>query len=123
GRPPARPLPIPLWFVRLLCRMVDLVGRGPLSSTALAQLEYGNAGQKTGFAETIGFEPASLAQRLQQRPSQTQDLWHARLYLLRPLVRTVLVLLWMVSGLLGLVNLQSFAVPLLITAGLSLATA
>lgn len=102
GRPPARPLPIPLSIVRLLCRLGDVLGRGPLSSNALAQLEYGNAGRETGFIETIGFQPATLAQRLQARPAQTQDLWHARLYLLRPLVRAVLVIFWAASGLLSL---------------------
>ena len=38
---------------------------------------------------------------LDQRPAQSQDLWHARLYLLRPLIRMVLVALWLASGLLG----------------------
>jgi uncharacterized protein YbjT (DUF2867 family) len=123
GRPPARPLPIPFPLVRLLCRLGDIVGRGPLSSNALAQLEYGNAGQDTGFAEAIGFQPASLARRLQARPAQTQDLWHARLYLLRPVVRAVLVLLWALSGLLGLAGLPSFALPLLGAAGFSPAAA
>jgi len=113
GRPPARPLRIPLTFVRLLCRLGDLLGRGPVSSTALEQMEYGNAGRETGFAETSGFQPASLAERLQASPAQTQDLWHARLYLLRPLVRGVLVVLWLASGLLGLATLPSFALPLL----------
>jgi uncharacterized protein YbjT (DUF2867 family) len=119
GRPPARPLPIPISIVRLLCRLGDVVGRGPLSSNALAQLEYGNAGGESGFANAIGFEPATLARRLQTRPAQTQDLWHARLYLLRPLVRFSLAILWTVSGLLGLASLESFAVPLLTGAGVS----
>lgn len=113
GRPPVRPLPIPLPLLRLLCRLGDRFGRGPLSSTALAQIEYGNAGRETDFIETIGFRPAPLAQRLQARPAQTQDLWHARLYLLRPSVRAVLAVLWVVSGLLGLATLQSHGLPLL----------
>lgn len=123
GRPPALILPVPLAFVRLLCRLGDVLGRGPLSSTALAQLEYGNAGRESGFAATIGFQAASLAERLRQRPAQTQDLWHARLYLLRPLVRASLVLLWTLSGLLGLTSLLSFAVPLLAESGFSTTTA
>ncbi|MPZ09087.1 MAG: NAD(P)H-binding protein [Kiloniellaceae bacterium] len=123
GRPAARSLHLPLPLIRLLCRLGDLFGRGPLSSTALAQLEYGNAGRETGFAETIGFHPATLVRTLQLRPAQTQDLWHARLYLLRPLVRAVLVLLWAVSGLLGLASVENFALPLLIAAGISSAAA
>ncbi len=123
GRPPARPLPVPHALVRLLCRLGDLLGRGPLSSNALAQLEYGNAGRESGFAEVIGFEPATLARRLRARPAQTQDLWHARLFMLRPLVRLSLVVLWAVSGLLGLASLESFAVPLLTGAGFPAAVA
>jgi len=118
GRPAAKMLSLPLGFVRLLCRLGDLLGRGPISSTALAQMEYGNAGRETGFIETIGFRPATLAERLQRRPAQTQDLWHARLYLLRPLVRAVLVMLWTVSGLLGLATMQSFGLPLLTEAAM-----
>jgi uncharacterized protein YbjT (DUF2867 family) len=119
GRPPARPLHVPLPLVRGLCRLGDLLGRGPLSSTALRQMEYGNAGRETGFIETIGFQPASLAESLRANPAQSQDLWHARLYLLRPLIRLSLVLLWLISGLLGLATLQSFALPLLAGAGFS----
>ncbi|MGF1629234.1 MAG: SDR family oxidoreductase [Kiloniellaceae bacterium] len=118
GRPPVRVLPLPLPLILLLCRLGDLFGRGPISSTSLAQMEYGNAGRETGFSETIGFQPATLAHRLQLRPSQTQDLWHARLYLLRPLLRIVLILLWAVSGLLGLATLKGFALPLLSGAGI-----
>lgn len=118
GRPPAKILSLPLGFVRLLCRLGDFLGRGPISSTALAQMEYGNAGRETGFIETIGFQPATLAERLRRRPAQTQDLWHARLYLLRPLVRAVLVMLWTVSGLLGLATMQSFGLPLLTEAAI-----
>jgi len=118
GRPPARPLHLPMGLVRFACRIGDLFGRGPLTTTALKQIEYGNAGHESGFIATIGFQPMRLAKRLQLRPAQPQDLWHARLYLLRPLVRGVLVLLWLVSGLLGLATLDSFAVPLLTAAGL-----
>jgi uncharacterized protein YbjT (DUF2867 family) len=99
GRAPARPLHIPLALIRLLCRLGDFLGRGPLTTTSLKQIEYGNVGQETGFIETIGFRPASLAESLRRRPAQTQDLWHARLYLLRPLVRLTLVVFWLMIGL------------------------
>ncbi|GAB4360270.1 MAG: NAD(P)H-binding protein [Kiloniellaceae bacterium] len=123
GRPPARPLHVPLPLVRAACRLGDLFGHGPLTTTALKQIEYGNAGHETGFIGTIGFQPMRLAKRLQLRPAQPQELWHARLYLLRPLVRGVLAVLWLISGLLGLASLNSVAVPLLGAAGLPAALA
>ena len=46
--------------------------------------------------------PRGFATFLLARPSQTQDLWHARLYLLRPILRLTLALMWLVSGLIGL---------------------
>lgn len=109
GRPPAWPLYIPPPFVRLLCRLGDVFGRGPLTTTALKQMEYGNAGRDSGFAKTIGFQPASLAESLQASPAQTQDLWHARFYLLRPLVRAVLLVFWALSGISGLVTGKAWA--------------
>ena len=118
GRPSARPLHLPVGLIRLACRFGDLFGHGPLRTTSLEQIEYGNAGHETGFIGTIGFRPMRLAQRLQLRPAQPQDLWHARLYLLRPLVRGVLVLLWLLSGILGLATLHSVALPMLAAAGL-----
>jgi len=43
-----------------------------------------------------------MAEMLEREPSATGELWQARGFLVRPLVRASLVLLWLVSGLLGL---------------------
>jgi hypothetical protein len=43
-----------------------------------------------------------MSQALAETPAQTGDLWHARLYLLRPVLRISLILLWLISGLVGL---------------------
>ena len=43
-----------------------------------------------------------FSQILAERPAGTQDLWHARLYLLRPLTRFSLMFMWLASGLVGL---------------------
>ncbi|MFO1079894.1 MAG: SDR family oxidoreductase [Reyranellaceae bacterium] len=104
GLPPARPLEVPLPIARLAARLADLSGGGPMGSAGLRQLLVGNAGSEPDgvFAQAVGFVPASLAQRLAVRPAQTQDLWHARLYFVRPLLRAVLAALWIGSGLAGL---------------------
>ena len=46
--------------------------------------------------------PRGLAEILAARPCGSQDLWHARLFLARPLVRLGLALLWAASGIAGL---------------------
>jgi hypothetical protein len=43
-----------------------------------------------------------MSSALQAQPCGTADLWHARLYLLRPLLRISLIIIWAGSGLLGL---------------------
>ncbi len=49
----------------------------------------------------------SLAQALAQRPGFVQDRWHARLYLLRPVLRMALAIVWIVSGVVGFITPQT----------------
>lgn len=98
----ARFLEVPLPLMRLLARLGDRFGRGPVSSNSLDQLLAGNAGDGAAFAAAAGFAPRGLETALRQRPAQVQDRWHARLFFVAPLLRASLVLLWLASGLLGL---------------------
>ena len=102
--PPARYLPVPLPLIRIVARLGDLVGAGPVTSTALAQLEYGNVADPGRFSAAIGFRPRSMTEAFQAAPSHVQDRWHARLYFIPPLLTLVLALLWIGSGLAGLTN-------------------
>ena len=102
GLAPARPLALPMALMRGLARLGDRLGDGPLNTTALRQLEYGNAAPPEPFVAAIGFAPRSMAAALAARPAQTQDLWHARLYFLAPVLRFGLALVWLASGLVGL---------------------
>lgn len=98
----ARFVSIPMPVMRLLGRMGDVLGSGPIATNSLVQLVAGNAGDGDVFAAAIGFRPRSLDQALAARPAQVQDRWHARLFFLAPAIRGVLVLLWLASALLGL---------------------
>jgi hypothetical protein len=104
--------------VRFVARLGDLVG-GPVNGTALRQLEYGNAGPPGPFVEAVGITPRRWADALLSRPAQPQDRWHARLYFLRPLLRGALAMLWLASGVVGL--LQPTATVTAILAGLGIA--
>jgi hypothetical protein len=103
GLKPARFVPLPLPVMRMVARVADLFGGGPMGSAALRQVLAGNAGDEPDghFAAAIGFEPRAMDAALARQPAGTQDLWHARLYLLRPIVRGALALLWLLSGILG----------------------
>jgi hypothetical protein len=52
-----------------------------------------------------------LSSFLNARPAGTQDVWQARLYLLKPLVRLTLAALWLASGVLGLATPASSFAP------------
>src|SRR3546814_2512110 len=70
----------------------------------------------TRFPNTTLFRSQTMAQALARQPSHVQDRWQARLYWLRPAVRFVLALLWLVSGLVGLLP-QSTAAALTVLTG------
>lgn len=100
---PDRPiLRVPMRLASFLARLGDVARLHPLTSTALAQFRARLTGDAAGFEEVTGIGARSLPEILSHRPSGSQDLWHARLFLLRPFVRMSLALLWAVSGVLGL---------------------
>jgi len=117
GFSPAPTLSIPMPIIRMVARIGDWLGDGPINNTALRQLEYGNAAPAGPFVEALGIEPRSMAAALAARPSQLQDRWHARLYFLRPLLRWSLGLMWLILGVLGLVSPYTTVVPYFVYLG------
>lgn len=116
GRPILR-LPLPL--ARQMGRMGDLLGLGPVSRTAVAQLEAGVLADPRPITAASGLTARPFAHVLLARPAATQDLWQARLYLLKPLIRLALSALWLVSGLIGLFLPAEDFLPLFAQSGLS----
>ena len=102
GLRPARTLRIPLRIARLMGRIGDALRLAPLSATSVQQLEQGVATDVTAMQSHFTTRPRAFTAFLNARPSQTQDLWHARLYLLRPVLRLTLAIMWLASGLIGL---------------------
>lgn len=98
----ARFLSIPMPLMRLMGRIGDRLGDGPISTNSLEQMIAGNAGDSAAFSQAIGFTPRSLATALRDRPAQVQDRWHARLFFLAPALQAVLILMWLASAWLGL---------------------
>lgn len=100
--PPARVLHVPLRLVRLLARIGDVLDLGPLRTTSIDQIEYGNVSDPAAFEAAMGFRPRTMAAAFEEAPSHVQDRWHTRLYFLRPTLTAALSLLWLLSGLGGL---------------------
>ncbi len=103
GLPPVPVVMVPSGLTRVIARIGDFTNLGPLNSTALSQFNTRLTGDAEGFERATRIIPRGLQETFKGRPASTQDLWHARLYLLRPLVRLALIGLWLASGLLGLV--------------------
>lgn len=102
GLRPAPFIRIPKMAARLAARIGDLLGRGPLRSTSLRQMEVGNTGDPARFFALLGRTPATLGEFLEANPASVQDRWHARLYFAGPVLRIVLAVIWLVSGMIGL---------------------
>lgn len=97
----ARFFSIPMPFMRLIGRIGDIFGNGPIATNSLSQLVAGNAGESAAFTTAIGFAPRSLDDALLARPAEVQDRWHARLFFLAPAIKAMLVVLWLASAWLG----------------------
>ncbi|MCU4653955.1 SDR family oxidoreductase [Roseibacterium sp. SDUM158016] len=102
GLAPVPVLRIPLPMARTLGRVGDLLRLGPVSLTAVTQLARGVEADETALTRQLGLAPDGVSRFATARPAGTQDLWHARLYLMRPVLRLTLAFLWLFSGLLGL---------------------
>ncbi len=74
-------------------------------------------------AQTNTLSVATAAETLARHPSAVQDLWFARLYLLKPIVILCLSLFWLLSGLVPLANLEGAASHFLTLLPRSAATA
>lgn len=97
---------IPSRIVQAAARIGDLTGAATFNTTAVRQLEAGNTGDPESFTHFTGVASAPMDQWLLRQPSHVQDRWHARLVWLVPCLRCVLAILWVVSGLVGLLAEQ-----------------
>ncbi len=104
GLRPAPLLRLPLKLARALGHIGDALSLGPISSTAVAQLEAGVHAAPAPLLARIKAKPRGFSRFLSARPAGTQDLWQARLYLLKPVIRLSLAALWIGSAQAGLLT-------------------
>lgn len=124
GLPRVPRLHVPTGAALALGRVGDALRVGPVSATAVAQLQAGVLAQPGPLLARVKTRPRAVSTFMTARPAGTQDLWQARLYLLKPLVRLALATLWLASGLLGLATpASSFAPGLPLPEGLATALA
>lgn len=113
GLKPAKVVHMPRGCALFLARLADIAGRlgwrSPLRSTAMAISGIGisaGGGPASNVAQRVSADPFA---RLMQTPAGAQDLWFARLYLLKPSVIVILAAFWVLSGLVPLRDVRATA--------------
>lgn len=92
---------IPLWLIRLVSLVGDIIPYSSMNTTAYKMLNQNNITTPAAtqeFHERIGFVPRDLATGIYSQPSTEQDRWHARLYFLRPMLQFSLAFIWLFTA-------------------------
>lgn len=95
----------PMLLVNLAVALGELSGHGPLCRVIGNLLQRGRVGGEQAHTRTralLGREPVRLADALRKRPCRAADLLSARLYTLQYALLFSLALIWIASGLVGL---------------------
>jgi uncharacterized protein YbjT (DUF2867 family) len=110
GLAPARQISLPALLAKPVALAADLAGklgwRSPLRTTAMTVMTEGVVSTRPG---PDGLSMSDAATVLARNPSGVQDLWFARLYLLKPLVILTLSIFWLLSGLIPLADASAAA--------------
>lgn len=103
--PPAPLVRIPRPLAAPALWLGDLLGRlgwsSPIRTTSLRQMDHDVAGVHSGWTERLGVRPRGFRRFLAETPASVQDVWHARLWFVRPLAIFTLGLFWLVTGLIS----------------------
>lgn len=106
GLPPVSAMPLPAPFAKPVTWLADIAGRlgwrSPLRSTAMKVMSQGVTSSENDPSSTHGLMFRTTQETLSALPSGVQDLWFARLYLLKPVTIVCLSLFWLLSGLVPL---------------------
>lgn len=124
GLSPAPIIALPPLLAAPVSWVADALGwlgwRSPMRSTSMAVMRNGVTGGKRDKSEPP-FALEHVSDFLAKTPSGVQDLWFARLYLLKPLVFFCLSAFWCASGLIPLLDPERAAGHLTLLLGHSAA--
>lgn len=116
-------LPIPMGLINLSCQLGDKLKAGPLNSTIWTMLQQGNVATESKSIsksrQIFAAEPKSVLTALSQQASFVQDRWHAKLFLLQPLIWFLLTAIWLMSAVAGFTAEQESFAPILSAVGFS----
>lgn len=101
---------VPRWMVTIVSTVADALGilgwRSPLRSTAIRSIEHEVLGDAAPLRQIRGKSVAPLESILAGIPAGIQERWFARTYLLLPVMVGTLSWFWIVSGAIGLLDID-----------------
>lgn len=108
GFKPGMILRAPMAMIGLISKLGALIPSLPINRTTYGMMKIPDVAASTPEAlekleQTTGVKPKGFSEVLQENPSFVQDRWHARLYLLKPLIRLALVIMWVLSAITGII--------------------
>jgi uncharacterized protein YbjT (DUF2867 family) len=110
GLAPARQIALPASLAKPVALAADMAGnlgwRSPLRTTAMTVMTEGVVSTRP---RPNGLSMSDAATVLARNPGGVQDLWFARLYLLKPLAILTLSIFWLLSGLIPLADASAAA--------------
>ena len=89
---------IPAKLFRQLAITGRWIGEPVINPESVDMLEQGNCADVDEFTEFLGYEPQSLDKVLQSAIPTQAEHWHAHLYLMRPILRITIALVWIWAG-------------------------
>ncbi len=89
---------IPLPLVRLVARVTDALGFGPITTDELKMLSRGAASDNGPFTRAFGSTPRPFSVALDEQPCTEKDRLHARTWLVRPLLRATVGFIWLATA-------------------------
>lgn len=105
GLRPAPVVRVPRVLAAPVLAVGDLLGRlgwsSPIRTTAIRQMDHDVAGRDSGWAERLDVEARRFSRFLAETPASVQDVWHARLWFVRPVAIVTLGLFWLTTGLIS----------------------
>ncbi|OOC08917.1 SDR family oxidoreductase [Thioalkalivibrio halophilus] len=119
-----RALPVAPRLARAGAALAGRLHVAPVNGSMVDLLRRGSTAPVEPFERGFGWRPRGFAGALAARPSSEAELWHARLYGLRPLLRFALAFFWIWTGLVSaLLHPPQASLDLLASAGLTAAPA